>query len=137
MIGIVPSTKIKHRKDMKLKKEVEGNEKKTNIKIAAVLIFGAIVLLINGAISSKDSPSYTEAWAYMQIAVESKLKSPGSADFPFVKASDVVKHLGDNRYQVTSYVDATNSFGAEIRTYFDGVIRDEDKRWVLEDISFD
>ena len=75
------------------------------------------------------------AWAYMQQFVEQRLKSPRSADFRFGGYRDVT-NLGNGRYKVNSYVDAENSFGANIRTHFNGVIRRKDGAWVLEYLTF-
>lgn len=49
------------------------------------------------------------------------LKSPKSADFPFLDWK--VTPLGKSRFVVTSYVDSQNSFGANIRTIFNVVLR--------------
>ena len=76
------------------------------------------------------------AWAYMQIFVEKQLKSPKSADFPFGGGTYHTKDLGNGRYEVNSYVDSNNAFGAEIRTNFKGVIKRKDGGWVLEYLNF-
>ncbi len=75
------------------------------------------------------------AWAYMQQFVEKKLKSPSSADFPF-GGSRHVTPLGGGRYKVDSYVDANNSFGAQLRTHFEGVIKRVAGGWELEYLRF-
>lgn len=75
------------------------------------------------------------AWAYMQLFVEKELKSPKSADFPFGGFRHVT-YLGNDRYEVDSYVDAENSFGASIRTRFKGVIKKVANGWELESLSF-
>jgi hypothetical protein len=87
-----------------------------------------------GSYSSSGSADVHGAWAYMQIAVEQRLKSPKSADFPF-GGSRHVTPLGGDRYRVNSYVDATNSFGAEIRTNFTGVIKKVSGGWQVESLS--
>jgi len=74
------------------------------------------------------------AWAYTQIYVEKQLKSPSSADFPFGGSRDV-KYLGNNLYSFDSYVDAQNSYGANIRTYFKGTIRQVTGGWTIESFS--
>ena len=74
------------------------------------------------------------AWAYMQIAVKKKLKSPRGASFPFGGHRDV-KFLGSERYRVKSYVDAKNSFNAEIRTHFEGVIKKVSGGWQIESLN--
>jgi len=71
---------------------------------------------------SPDGGGVHGAWAYMQLFVEKRLKSPGSAEFRFGGYRDV-QPLGDGRYKVVSYVDAQNGFGVSLRTPFEGVIK--------------
>lgn len=55
--------------------------------------------------------------------VRAMLKSPSTADFPMVSSNDVVQFVESQnntlQFSVTSYVDAQNSFGAEIRSGYD------------------
>lgn len=53
---------------------------------------------------------------YVKDIVKEKLKSPSTANFPSYSTWNVSK--SGNTYSVSSYVDAENGFGAEIRTYF-------------------
>jgi hypothetical protein len=56
-----------------------------------------------------------------QERVEMMLKAPGTADFPScVWHQSQARYAGDGHYNFSSYVDAQNSFGARIRTYYDG-----------------
>lgn len=75
------------------------------------------------------------AWAYMQLFVEQKLVSPKTADFPF-GGFQHVKDLGSGLYEVDSYVDSQNSFGATVRTRFVGTIRKGENKWYLESLDF-
>lgn len=52
-----------------------------------------------------------------QMRVENMLKAPKTADFP-TTSNWKITALGDNEYELSSYVDAENSFGANIRTFF-------------------
>jgi len=80
------------------------------------------------------------AWRYCQDAVRARLKAPSTARFPGREAVDglVVKGSdGTVAYQVVSYVDAQNSFGAMIRTQFECVARKlPDGRWEVSSVSF-
>ena len=52
-------------------------------------------------------------------AVKRRLKAPATADFPFGHSNQVRGVVGyTNRYRLSSYVDAQNSFGANLRTNF-------------------
>lgn len=89
----------------------------------------------SGSPSSTASGDVHGAWTYMQIYVERQLKNPKDAEFPFGGYRDVTA-LGGDRYRVDSYVDATNSFGATIRTHFEGVIKRIDGGWEVESFKF-
>lgn len=80
--------------------------------------------------------NHVGAYVYMQMFVKERLKSPKSADFPG-PASEFCRPLGDYRYRVDAYVDATNSFGAEIRTKFSGIIKQNvgSDSWTLESLN--
>jgi hypothetical protein len=49
--------------------------------------------------------------------------SPGSAKHPWVEYDKVTKRLSDDTYQVISYVDSQNAFGALVRTYYVALVR--------------
>ncbi len=57
----------------------------------------------------------------VECFVESMLKSPRSAKFPWFDYS--YKLLGNQKYRITSYVDSQNSFGAMIRTHYNITIQ--------------
>ena len=75
-----------------------------------------------------------DAWVFVQLEVEARLKNPGSASFPFGGHRDVVD-LGRERYSISSYVDAKNSFGATVRTRFSATIRKVQGGWQVEAIN--
>ena len=75
------------------------------------------------------------AWAYMQLFVKERLKSPKTAEFPFGGYRHVTP-LGGYRYKVDSYVDSQNPLGAQTRTKFEGVIKDLNGSWELEYLNF-
>jgi hypothetical protein len=55
------------------------------------------------------------AYIICQLYVEDRLKAPSTADFPSSLSTDI-RDLGNNVFEIRSYVDAQNSFGAMIRT---------------------
>lgn len=83
-----------------------------------------------------SSGEQSDAWAYIQLFVEQRLKSPGNAKFPF-GGHRSVQSLGGGRYKVRSYVDSTNSFGAKVRTHFECVVKRRSGGWDLESLNFD
>lgn len=54
---------------------------------------------------------------YVEDIIKEKLKSPSTAKFPSLSDWSICEK-SYNTYSVSSYVDAENGFGAEIRTYF-------------------
>ncbi len=68
--------------------------------------------------------------------VTKSLKAPATAEFPWFW-KDQYRYLGSCRHQISSYVDAPNSFGAQIRNYYVVVVRFAGgEKWVLDDIKF-
>lgn len=92
--------------------------------IAAIILIIAVIVIVRINTKSNDSSSSSyssdkkiDAWVCMQDIVSAKLKNPAGAKFPSYKSSYVTS-LGSNDYKIEAYVDATNGFGATIRTYF-------------------
>lgn len=52
-----------------------------------------------------------------KMKLEQMLKAPSTAEYPWSDQWSI-QPLGDDKYKVSSYVDAENSFGAKIRTNF-------------------
>ena len=80
-----------------------------------------------------------EAHVVCKDFVKDKLKSPSSADFPWVAASNVVTSLGNNRFRARSYVDAQNSFGAMLRSQYDCTVEyvPATKSWRLQNLEIE
>ena len=109
---------------------------KNLILVVGLVVFGLSACSDDQTSAQKKEGDVHGAWAYMQLFVEKRLKSPKSADFPFGGYRHVTS-LGGGRYKVQSYVDAKNAFGVEIRTNFEGVMRRIDGGWELEYLNFD
>lgn len=104
---------------------------------AVIVVLSVLFALNDGGSSSKkslDDNNVHGAWAYTQQFVEKRLKSPSSAKFPFGGYQHVTS-LGNYRYNVDSYVDSENSFGAKIRTNFTAIIKETDTGWELESLE--
>lgn len=100
----------------------------------------AIITFIFFAFGSGDSDgsSTTEhskflAYNYAEDFIEQRLKSPSTAEFPGVSEKDRhITDLGGGEYQINSWVDSQNGFGAMIRTnwsckiiFIDGKVKAE------------
>lgn len=124
----------------------------TVISLFAVITIG--LLSISGGKRGRDEPKTEQdesSMAFIQCKafVKEQLKAPSTADFGeywdshVMQVTDPGAKLGENTYQVTSYVDAQNSFGAKLRNKFTCTERwngqdDADIRnWTLKDLTYD
>ena len=105
--------------------------------LLSLVLIGLLCVL--GVGSSKDEgsgdPDKIGAFVMSQTFVEKRLKSPSTADF--CSYSDAtVTDLGSGKFRVSAYVDAQNSFGAQIRTNYTCVLKSTDgDTWTLESIN--
>lgn len=69
--------------------------------------------------AQRDCDDTTMAYVMSQNFVKQRLKSPGSAEFPYLNGSDVVS-VSDHKctFYVSAYVDSQNGFGANIRAFY-------------------
>lgn len=128
---------------------VEQTKKKKWTKY--LLIVCALIFTVNMTlISVYGTPSQSQSsvkvadpmvWAdiYASQMVSGFLKAPSTADF----ARGTVKQLEGGIYEVSSYVDSQNSFGAMIRSPWKATLRfkggdaAEGTNWRAEKIIFD
>ena len=76
-----------------------------------VFVAGAVVLShLGGGNAQAEGPTDAGAIDICHQAVEEQLKAPATAEF-----GDKTAVHGNERYTVTGYVDADNSFGATLR----------------------
>lgn len=69
----------------------------------------------HAAPTAMPAPKAIDACAMSHVFIKQQLKSPSTADFAVCDEPDtVVAHTG-NQWTVRSYVDAQNSFGAQLR----------------------
>lgn len=72
--------------------------------------------------STKITSDPIEAYTMGQSFVRERLKSPDSAKFPSGLDKHKTTELSTNKWEISSYVDSQNSFGAMIRTRYKIVI---------------
>lgn len=63
-----------------------------------------------------------DAYVMSQEFIKKQLKAPATADFP-LGSDGHVKYMGDSVFYIESYVDAQNSFGANLRNNYSGTIK--------------
>lgn len=96
---------------------------------------GITASLLTGCGNSEKEKTI-DAWVCAQNVVEEELKSPSTAKFCSYPDADIT-NMGDNRYKIEGYVDAENSFGAEIRTDFTVTLTLTKSGYKDESCSFD
>lgn len=107
--------------------------------VLGILLGVAVVAVWLGAAVDDDTAagSRSQGNAYSAHAAcaeftRDRLKSPATADFPEYDDRGVtISHAGDT-WTVRSFVDAENSFGANIRTDFVCVVEARGDTWYLE-----
>lgn len=81
------------------------------------LLFGASIAYF----ALRTPPALTAdpagAWSVCKQFVTQRLRSPGSAKFPFF-GQQFATPVGGDAYRVRSYVDSQNGFGALLRSEF-------------------
>lgn len=126
-------------------KLAKGNFGLGHLLLIGIIIFAGYSIFGGDSSSSSSTTSDTRdnsTMAYVQAKnfVSSVLKSPSTADFPFLGGGTSV---GSNTYRVTSYVDSQNGFGAMIRSNYDitleytGGNAADQRNWKVIDFTFD
>ena len=132
---------------------VKKTKKKSLTKLIFFLIVSFLFLMIiaggeNSTIdnsSSKDSTTNintSRASIEAQEYVKKALRSPSTAKFPGIWEIDnggvVAYEKETNRYEVVSYVDSQNSFGATIRSNWTVIVKNlGNNKWQLESMVID
>lgn len=103
----------------------------------SLILLVVLCVLAAGSFSSggKSGPDKMSAFVMSQLFVKKQLKAPSTADFPTYNES-FVTDLGGGKFRVSAYVDAQNSFGAQVRSNFTCVLKSSDgDTWNLESIN--
>ncbi len=106
-------------------------------------IFNTLLwLMVLVSCSSKDENPESDfnllnAYNQSTVFVEQKLKSPNTADYPDADQKlKHIKHLGNWKYQIDSWVKSKNSLGLEVTQNFDLIVRFEGSNMYLESLTF-
>ncbi|MBA3704420.1 MAG: hypothetical protein H0W84_00525 [Bacteroidetes bacterium] len=111
--------------------------------IIIVILFIAFKACENtdSTISEAKKPEEMKSEAYItsQNFMKRNLKAPASADFPFDEYT--FQYTNDNIFIINSYVDAQNSFGAQLRINYEAKMQwngsdwADINNWVLIDLN--
>lgn len=80
------------------------------------------------------------ARGYSEEFVKARLRSPSTADFPFLEnENSFATAVGDCTFVVLSYVDAQNAFGATVRSSYVARIKYDQaaEEWQLIELAMD
>lgn len=121
-------------------KDIMENKESRKLVIRILLIIGSIILIAHLCSSPSPSPlSYTtdseiDAYTTSKRTIEKVLKAPSTATFQSYNKS-MVSVSGDT-YTVNGYVDAQNSFGAMLRSYYTVRLKGSAYNWTIESVVF-
>ena len=118
--GSTPAPKQHKQPPAKQKPLDPKQQKNIQIAIISIAVLCGVCFLFGAFINGKggtDIDYGRESFVQCMVYVKSMLKSPASADFP-ASSSANIQELENKVFEVRSYVDAQNSFGAVIRTDF-------------------
>ena len=127
------------------KKDLDPKQVGMGVSVLLIL-FLCLICLCSSIFNGKGKEKNYELAAYVgcELYVKETLKAPASAEFPSTSTADI-RELENKVFEIRSYVDAQNSFGAMIRTDFyckiqyigdpDGDELDFSK-WILLDLQF-
>lgn len=122
-----------------------GQTKRTiSTKFILGIIIAIFIVGIMGELNRDKSTNSNYEYDYRSEAIyasrdlmEQRLKAPATADFQSTSEAkyQTYQENGEQLYTVTSYVDAQNSFGANIRTHYAITMRHSGTMWYLVDIN--
>ena len=98
--------------------------KKQLLHLFSILTIVSFLFIAFGSYEDNDSSSSSDAnkflaYNYAEDFVKERLKSPSTAEFPGTFEKDKhITELGNKEYQINSWVDSQNGFGATIRSKF-------------------
>lgn len=118
--GYTEECKMRQEQDARIKayqKELEQSVREPDAKIA---------------VTQKPKHYYFDAYDMAKDFVTRRLKCPRTAKWPWFVKENHTRHLGNGRYQISSYLDAQNGFGALIRVHFVCIVQHiSGSRWRL------
>ena len=112
------------RKDRQEKLAFEEEERKQRAELDAAKAKRAAAEAARQKEAQRLDEEKDEAYSIARQFVERRLKAPSTASWPgiFDDRGTVVR-IGDGVYEVTSWVDSQNSFGAKLRMHYAATVR--------------
>ena len=108
-----------------------------------IALMVTVLIVIVGAylagVGQDGSELRTDAAQICKQFVEKRLRAPATASFQNIYEATVSGPLGGvEEYEVTSFVDSENGFGAKLRSNYVCTVEHKDgKNWHLKDLKID
>jgi len=120
----------------------KGYGKQIIIAVISLIIVSFTINMFTDSKPKKTNTTTTysklDAYIFAEGFVKDKLKAPRTAKFPSISVKKShVTNLGNNEFQINSWVDSQNSFGALIRTKFSCKIIFTKNNVRIENLTFD
>ena len=133
---------VQQRKEIPMQETKKTKGTPILVWLALLAAVSLLLILCSGpkpaakATATPDAGDPLEACGWCQVEVKKELKAPASARFPSCNRA-VIRKVAEGVYEVKSYVDAQNSFGATIRTAYVCRVRYRgDHLWTLQELAF-
>lgn len=132
-----------------IRAELQDKRSKTSGKfylgcLAGVVLFLFVIGFMMSAqkgnirpVEDKGDDKQREAFHICRQFVQKSLKAPSTSDFAsYYDDSTRVTNYASETYDVSSYFDAENSFGAKIRNHFTCTVKDVgNDQWSLQELE--
>lgn len=89
------------------------------------------------ASSSTHLGNKFQAKAMADLFVKDRLESPSTAKFASFNHAEIREMNAPNTWEVYSWVDAQNAFGATMRTWYLAVMRTDGDKWYLQSLEME
>ena len=76
-----------------------------------------------------------QAWEYIMTTIKQQIDVSGSVQFPHAGYQNAT-HLGNNRYQATSYAEVITGPDKKELRYFNIIVEHRDNSWATESLKF-
>jgi hypothetical protein len=143
-LSSAPDIKPASAQQSNVSKKARSSQSNSYVALIVMILVAALCCCVISTwdFGGNDQDLDTMAYILCQLYVEDQLKAPSTADFPASSLANI-RELDNKVFEVRSYVDAENSFGAMIRTdfycriRFTGTPQDDESQsrfWELQDL---
>lgn len=103
------------------------------VVLILIILFSLLSMFLD---TSSSSPDFKGARSACQEFVKQSLRSPTSAEFPFVPDKEITR-TAEDEFLIISYVDAQNAFGVMLRDHYRCHVKRNGNSWSLLNLTFE